>query len=497
MRDFKDRKRPSRSSEQFFKPTVQTKLSMGSRNDAFEAEADSMADKVVNQKGGGDVQRSALPGEENVQQKPLADSISSVQLKEMPEEEPVQKKEDEQEAVQKKDEEEAVQKKEEEEPIQKKEEEQEAVQKKEEEEPVQKKEEEEVQKKEDEEPVQKKDEEEPVQKKDEEEPVQKKDEEEPVQKKPATAAASTASPGVEGRLRASKGKGTPMDSSIRGEMERGFGADFSNVNVHTDSEANQLSNDLGAQAFTNGGDIYFNEGKYDPDSKAGKTLLAHELTHTIQQGAAGSAEKEDGQVQRKTDHTLQRSSKKLNDHDKGFLDVKNDNGQRYPLSYNAEVDYKEKRGGREYFTAQEWPHRGEKSSVKGEGRFITGAYNGPAKVEFWKSRKLLKFGNGIKVKAYSVESSPIATGKHELMLPDYPHPYGYLEDSEFSYAWFRIGENETRYLHIGSITAGCITIGANETGAPEDRKKWSDIYKYLINCRAGDNRSVGTITVYD
>ena len=66
-------------------------------------------------------------------------------------------------------------------------------------------------------------------------------------------------------------------------MEHGFGADFSNVRIHTDFEAAQMSSDIGAKAFTNGNDIYFNQNQYNPNSKEGKHLLAHELTHTIQQ----------------------------------------------------------------------------------------------------------------------------------------------------------------------------------------------------------------------
>ena len=69
-------------------------------------------------------------------------------------------------------------------------------------------------------------------------------------------------------------------------MESGFGANFSNVNIHTDSKAVEMSEQLGAQAFTHGNDVYFNKGKYNPDSKEGKHLLAHELTHTIQQTGA-------------------------------------------------------------------------------------------------------------------------------------------------------------------------------------------------------------------
>ncbi len=80
--------------------------------------------------------------------------------------------------------------------------------------------------------------------------------------------------------------GRPLDQGINTEMSTKIGADFSNVRIHTDSSAVRMSTAIGAQAFTHGSDIYFNEGKYDPASSSGKHLLAHELTHTVQQGAA-------------------------------------------------------------------------------------------------------------------------------------------------------------------------------------------------------------------
>jgi hypothetical protein len=70
-------------------------------------------------------------------------------------------------------------------------------------------------------------------------------------------------------------------------MESGFGADFSGVHVHTDNNAAQMNQQLGARAFTHGSDIYFNQGEYQPATSTGDHLLAHELTHTVQQGAVG------------------------------------------------------------------------------------------------------------------------------------------------------------------------------------------------------------------
>ncbi|NEP20290.1 MAG: DUF4157 domain-containing protein [Leptolyngbya sp. SIO4C1] len=79
------------------------------------------------------------------------------------------------------------------------------------------------------------------------------------------------------QLNASKGQGSLLDESTQEHMGSTFGADFSNVRVHTDSKAAQLSQNLGAKAFTHGSDIYFSSGKYDPNSREGKHLLAHEL----------------------------------------------------------------------------------------------------------------------------------------------------------------------------------------------------------------------------
>ena len=73
-------------------------------------------------------------------------------------------------------------------------------------------------------------------------------------------------------------------------MESRFNADFSGVRVHTDASAVQMNAQISAQAFTHGNDIYFNSGKYNPDTGSGKHLLAHELTHTIQQGKSKSVQ---------------------------------------------------------------------------------------------------------------------------------------------------------------------------------------------------------------
>ena len=66
-------------------------------------------------------------------------------------------------------------------------------------------------------------------------------------------------------------------------MEQAFGADFGGVKVHTDSRSDQLNQSIQARAFTTGQDVFFRQGEYNPGSRGGQELLAHELTHVVQQ----------------------------------------------------------------------------------------------------------------------------------------------------------------------------------------------------------------------
>ena len=92
-----------------------------------------------------------------------------------------------------------------------------------------------------------------------------------------------AAPEIARRVERSVGGGRPLDHEVRSRMEHGFGADFSNVRIHADGEADRISRSLNARAFTTGSDIYFSSGAYQPASSSGQELLAHELTHTLQQ----------------------------------------------------------------------------------------------------------------------------------------------------------------------------------------------------------------------
>lgn len=89
---------------------------------------------------------------------------------------------------------------------------------------------------------------------------------------------------IAGRLDSLKGGGQAMPDGLRSRMEQGFSRDFSQVRLHTDAEAADLSGSIQARAFAYGNDIYFNKGQFSPDSSEGQRLVAHELAHVVQGG---------------------------------------------------------------------------------------------------------------------------------------------------------------------------------------------------------------------
>jgi len=222
---------------------IQTKLTIGQPNDKYEQEADAMADKVVHQLA---APESLTKKETAVQAKPLAAGITPL----------IQTKCtacEQEEKLQKKEEEDLVQ----ESPLEQRK-------------PIF------------ESNAEKPDDEKNLQRKyaecEKEDDLMK-------QKKIENNSTQTDSTSIESNLNSSKGNGSPLPEGIRAQIESSFDADFSNVRIHNDSSAVQMSKNLNAQAFTHDKDIYFNAGKYDANSTEGKHLLAHELTHVIQQNS--------------------------------------------------------------------------------------------------------------------------------------------------------------------------------------------------------------------
>jgi len=250
----------SRQGEDFF--GVQAKLNIGKSNDKYEVEADKAADQILSKKQNSSAESFFSPSplvqkksnepqkqeetENVVQEKSIAENVTPV----------VQLKTEKEETIQNKTE---TSTPETAKIVEKISVPKHQIQQKKAEEEIQAKEEEELQTKEDEKELQ-------------------------------MSASADANPGdnsnLESNLNSSKGGGSALSGSVKNEMESGFGADFSSVKIHNDSNAVQMNKELGSQAFASGNDIYFNEGKYNPNSQDGKHLLAHELTHTVQQGAS-------------------------------------------------------------------------------------------------------------------------------------------------------------------------------------------------------------------
>ena len=79
------------------------------------------------------------------------------------------------------------------------------------------------------------------------------------------------------------GGGSPLAPDVKDEMEGRLGHDFSDVRVHNDGAASESAKSVNAHAYTVGSNVVFQRDQYDPSSSAGKTMLAHELTHVVQQ----------------------------------------------------------------------------------------------------------------------------------------------------------------------------------------------------------------------
>lgn len=239
------------SADAFFGPTsIQPKLTIGQPNDKYEQEADAMAAQVVS-------------GNANASSPNLGSPQVQTMCAECAEEQGVQKK-----AAEEKPKEEAP-----------------AISKKEEEEkPEISKMAAEEEPKEEAPAISKKEE------KEEEPALQTK----PLLMRKTQNGASVGTSTLATQLNNSRGSGQTLPRQTNQEMSQSFGTDFSQVRIHTDRRSEEMNQGLSARAFTHGSDIYFNRGEYNPGSTEGKTLLAHELTHVVQQGRGGNFVQKNG-----------------------------------------------------------------------------------------------------------------------------------------------------------------------------------------------------------
>lgn len=155
---------------------------------------------------------------------------------------------------------------------------------------------------------------------------------------------------IKNQLNRSKGGGNPISDQIRAFVEPRLQSDFSKVRVHTNNEADQMSRDLGARAFTFGRDIYFGAGQYSPDSYEGKRLLVHELTHVVQQKSTSSIQRApiiiSGRQFMEGDVVLNQASRRdilrhgnlFPGHDQAHIAVTSNRKLAYEISYSNPED---------------------------------------------------------------------------------------------------------------------------------------------------------------
>lgn len=116
------------------------------------------------------------------------------------------------------------------------------------------------------------------------------------------------SPGLEASIYDGRGGGAPLSGATRAFFEPRFGRDFSRVRVHADAGAARSAREVEARAFTLGSDIFFNAGRFAPESTEGRSLLAHELTHVAQQGQSEALASPAPPMQRSSELRLRRQA---------------------------------------------------------------------------------------------------------------------------------------------------------------------------------------------
>ncbi|MBD2189328.1 DUF4157 domain-containing protein [Pseudanabaena sp. FACHB-723] len=119
-----------------------------------------------------------------------------------------------------------------------------------------------------------------------------------------------ASTDLESSIQSARGSGQPLDVNLQAKMGQAMGADFSGVKVHTDSQSDQLNKSIQAKAFTTGQDLFFRQGEYNPSSRGGQELIAHELTHVVQQnnGTVNRKLKQNYRASQNSNDLLQRQA---------------------------------------------------------------------------------------------------------------------------------------------------------------------------------------------
>jgi len=136
------------------------------------------------------------------------------------------------------------------------------------------------------------------------------------------------------------------------------------------------------------------------------------------------------------------------------------------------------------------------SKTKSRFDFVQFETGGSITFEIAKNR--LKYGNSSWIHTGTDPNDPMPKGTHNIWVPDYYHDLGepYRNLAKYSTVWFRIGaESSDRYLHVGNVSLGCVSVGEKSTGGKDsDKRKWDDIYNYLVK-RRSSAKYVGKIKV--
>ncbi|WP_258040742.1 DUF4157 domain-containing protein [Pseudanabaena sp. BC1403] len=177
------------------------------------------------------------------------------------------------------------------------------------------------------------------------------EEEEDIQMKPMlqrreAVGGGDASEELERSIQQAKSSGQLLDPNLQAKMGRAMGADFSGVKVHTDSQSDRLNQSIQAKAFTTGKDVFFRQGAYEPSSKGGQELIAHELTHVLQQNGNSIQTKSQDYISA-SDHHIQRT-------------YKNDEANAY---YSSVLEGQKITSENAVFTATANDHRGGGHSI--------------------------------------------------------------------------------------------------------------------------------------
>lgn len=219
-----------------------------------------------------------------------------------------------------------------------------------------------------------------------------------------------------------------------------------------------------------------------------------------------------------------------------WLRVKLDSGGDISLPYCLKVKWEKTSQGRDYFEIMEGPYKGQKASVSqqmpGQSYLVTNLKQLPGgTVKFDVANQSLWYGAKGPFNAFSgafAAFTKVPPGTYALAIPDAPHSATrpeYYNYTDYHKTWFRLGTSTSgsRYLHVGEISEGCVTvrafmfnpsaappagfsdlpglatttpgaIGFPYTSSPAPLASWNDIYDYLIN-RRRDDQSVATLAV--